>query len=157
MNNSGSTLVDPSFSERVARIEASRAKAADSPKRKPRGDGVTYVLSLIGAFGVGLLVVVAARYARFHLTGVMPGSAQLSSSNLVLDFGLAFLAGVLLQQIFHFKRPEHMAAKTVGMFAAAFTMHMAVHAFPGLFELLFSDIWVRQVIRLTDPTKLALF
>lgn len=157
MNSSGSTLVDPSFSDRVARIEARRAKTADSPKRKPRGDGVVYVLSLLAAFCVGLLVVVAARYARYHLTGVTPGSAQLNSSNLVLDFGLAFLAGVILQQIFHFRRPEHTAAKTVGMFAAAFTMHMAVHAFPGLFELMFSDIWVHQVIRLTDPAKLALF
>lgn len=157
MSSPGSTFVDPSFSERVARIEANRAKAPDTPKRKPRGDGMLYVLSLLAAFGVGMLVVVAARYARFHLTGVTPGSAQLNSSNLVLDMGLAFLAGFILQQIFHFKRPEHTAAKTAGMFAAAFTMHMAVHAFPGLFELMFSEIWVHHVIRLTDPTKLALF
>ena len=63
MSSSGSTIVDPRFSERVARIEANRAKAPDTPKRKPRGDGVTYVLSLVAAFGVGMLVVVAARYA----------------------------------------------------------------------------------------------
>ncbi|MGI3185301.1 hypothetical protein [Nioella aestuarii] len=157
MSRSGSTIVDSSFSERVARIEARRAKAPDTPRRKPRGDGIFYVLSLVAAFCVGMLVVVAARYARFHLTGVTPGSAHLNSSNLMVDMGLAFLAGFILQQIFHFKRPEHTAAKTVGMFAAAFTMHMAVHAFPGLFALLFSETWVHHVIRLTDPTKLALF
>jgi len=157
MSSSGNTLVDPRFSERIARIEARRAKAPDTPKRKPRGDGVVYALSLMAAFLVGILVVVAARYARFHLTGVTPGSAGLNSSNLAVDMGLAFLAGFILQQIFQFKRPEHTGAKTFGMFVAAFTMHMAVHAFPGAFELLFSDTWVRQVIRLTDPTKLALF
>ena len=157
MNPSGNTFVDPSFSERIARIEAGRAKAPDTAKRIPRGDGVGYALSLVAAFLVGILVVVAARYARFHLTGVTPGSTELHSSNLAVDFGLAFLAGLMLQQIFRFKRPEHTGAKTFGMFVAAFTMHMAVHAFPGAFELLFSESWVRQVIRLTDPTKLALF
>lgn len=157
MSSSGTPIVDPGFSERVARIEARRAKPPQARKRRPRGDGVTYVLSLIAAFCVGMLVVVAARYARFHLTGVTPGSTHLDSSNLAVDFGLAFLAGFILQQIFHFRRPEHTAAKTMGMFAAAFTMHMAVHAFPGLFALMFSETWVHQVIRLTDPTKLALF
>lgn len=150
-------MVDPGFSERLARIEANRAKAPAKTPPKRRGAGLAYALSLVAAFGVGILVVIAARYARFHLTGVTPGSAELHSSNLAVDMGLAFLAGFILQQIFHFKRPEHVGAKTFGMFVAAFTMHMAVHAFPGAFELLFSETWVRQVIRLTDPTKLALF
>jgi len=38
-----------------------------------------------------------------------------------------------------------------------FTMHMAVHAAPALFALVFSESWVAQVIRITDPTKIAVF
>ena len=158
MSMNGSPMVDPRFAERVARIEASRSKAAPKPAAKAAGwSGVGYVLSLLAAFGVGVLVVFAARYARFHLTGMVPGAAGLGRSTMATDVVLAFLAGFVLQQIFHFRRPEHVGAKTIGMFAAMFTMHMAVHAWPGLFELLFSDVWVRQVIRLTDPSAIAVF
>ena len=118
---------------------------------------MSYALSLLGAFAVGCLVVVAARYARFHLTGVLPGEAPLEGGTLLADMGLAFVAGLLLQQVFRFRRPEHTGAKTFGMVVAVFTMHMAVHAAPALFEPLFSEDWVTRVIRLTDPTKIAVF
>jgi len=62
-----------------------------------------------------------------------------------------------LQQVFRFRRPEHSAARTFGMVVAVFTMHMAVHAAPALFALVFSESWVAQVIRITDPTKIAVF
>jgi len=147
---------DPRFAERVARIKARRAKACPALVRK-RGGGRRYALSLLGAFAVGCLVVVAARYARFHLTGALPGASPLKGGTLLADMGLAFVAGLLLQQAFRFRRPEHTGAKTFGMVVAIFTMHMAVHAAPGLFEPVFSADWVAQVIRLTDPTKIAVF
>lgn len=147
---------DPRFAQRLARIEAQRAQAPARPAPK-RGAGLGYALSLIGAFAVGILVVLAARYARFHLTGVLPGTVPVHGNTLLTDMGLAFVAGLLLQQLFRFKRPEHTGAKTFGMIVAVFTMHMAVHALPQPFETLFSDAWVAQVTRLTDPTKIAVF
>ncbi len=155
MSSPSGHMSDSRFAERIARIEASRARAPKRPVQRDRRLG--YALSLVGAVGVGMLVVVIARYARFHLTGVTPGSTALHSSNIAVDMSLAFLAGFILQQIFNFRRPEHVAAKTFGMFAMAFSMHMLVHRFPALFALIFSEDWVHQVIRLTDPSHLALF
>jgi len=158
MSSMAKPPVDPRFSERLARIEAARAMpAAKQATRRPRFSGIGYALSLVGAFAVGGLVVFAARYARFHLTGMVPGTGELGRSTLATDILLAFLAGFVLQQIFNFRRAEHTGAKTFGMIVAVFTMHMAVHAFPGLFETLFSDVWVHQVTRLTDPTRIAVF
>lgn len=144
-----------SFAERIARIEARKATTPKRPVHRERRLG--YALSLVGAVAVGMLVVVAARYARYHLTGVTPGSTTLHGSNIAVDMALAFLAGIVLHQIFNFRRPEHVAAKSFGMFVMAFTMHMAVHRFPVLFAMIFSEDWVHQVIRLTDPSHLALF
>lgn len=157
MSINGSPMVDPRFAERVARIEAARASGPVTARRKTRGSGLGYALSLVAALGVGGLVIFAARYARFHLTGMVPGAGTLDPSTVIMDVVLAFLAGVVLHQIFHFRRPEHTAAKTIGMIAGMFTMHIPVHAFPGLFEALFSETWVLQVLRLTDPTTIAVF
>ena len=155
----GFPSVDPRFAERISRIEAQRQRSAPAtkPRARWRESGFAYVLSLVAAFFVGVLVVFAARYARFQLTGVTPGSTTLNTSNLAVDMVLAFMVGFLLQQIFNFRRPEHTGAKTLGMIVAVLTMHMAVHAFPGVFSVIFSETWVHQVIRLTDPTKIAIF
>ena len=151
------TQTNPDFAARLAQIEARRQSAA--PQSAPKRDLADrlYALSLVAAFLVGMLVVFAARYARFHLTGVTPGSTEIASNNLLVDFSLAFMAGILLHQIFHFKRPEHVGAKTFGMVVCAVTMHIPVHYFPDLFAVVFSPDWVHQVIRLTEPTVPALF
>lgn len=157
MSINGSPMVDPRFAERVARIEAARARGPVTAPRKMHGSGLGYALSLVAALGVGVLMIFAARYARFHLTGMVPGSGALDPATLIMDVVMAFLAGIVLHQIFHFRRPEHTAAKTIGMIGGMFTMHIPVHAFPGLFEVLFSEFWVFQVLRLTDPTAIAVF
>lgn len=147
---------DPGFAARVARIEARRNRNIPA-KPARRRFSIGYALSLVAAFLVGILVIFAARYARFHLTGITPGSARLDSSNLILDLGLAFLAGLILHQIFNFRRAEHTGAKSFGMFLGATAMHIPVHQYPAIFSVIFSEAWVNQVIRITDPTTLALF
>ena len=158
MSMNESHIVDPAFAARVARIRAQQATRPSGPcKRAERRERWLYALSLLAAFGVGILVVFAARYARFHLTGMLPGTGEIGRSTLATDIVLAYLAGFVLQQLFNFRRAEHVGAKTFGMILAVFTMHMVVHAAPAPFEFLFSEAWVHQVIRITDPTTIAVF
>ncbi len=155
MDSLNASQVDPRFAARVARIQEARAKPVPAAPKKR--ELPTYSLSLVAAFLIGIFVVFAARYARFHLTGTLPGAAADASNTLVMDFGMAFLAGFVLQQVFNFKRPEHIGAKSFGMGLGAFTMHMPVHLSPGLFSILFSEAWVNQVLRVTEATKPGLF
>jgi len=96
-------------------------------------------------------LTLALVFAGGALTSLGPCSLSL------LPVTLAYLAGFVLQQLFNFRRAEHVGAKTFGMILAVFTMHMVVHAAPAPFEFLFSEAWVHQVIRITDPTTIAVF
>lgn len=145
----------PEFAARIARIEAARAKRP-AKRVAPTGRG-RLVASLFAALFSGYLVVMLSRYARFHLTGVLPGETGLDVGALMGDLVLAMLASAVIAMIFNFRTKEHAAAKTAGMVVALFSMHMLVHRWPDLFTALFSDVWVNRVIWLTDASELAIF
>lgn len=148
--------VAPDFADRIARIEAQHRRI--QRKRVARAQGTPgYALSLLAALGVGYAMMLIARYARFHLTGLLPGETGVDLSALGVEFAMAMLAGVILGWLFQFNSAEHSAARGCGMIGALFTSHMWVHAFPDSFALAFSAAWVDRVMWLTDPGMLAIF
>ncbi len=149
--------VSPEFSERLKRIEAQHARVNRKKARIGPGGSFGYLFSLIVALGIGYLVIVLARYARFHLTGLLPGESGVDVSGLGLELTMALMASLVLRMVFDFKSAEHAGAKGVGMVAGLFTMHFWVHAFPEQAAILFSEAWVNRVIWLTDPSTLAVF
>lgn len=144
------------FAARVARIEARRVSRPSRGVAPPRGRG-RFVASLFGALFSGYLVIMLSRYARFHLTGMVPGDTGVELGVVFGDLVMATMASTVLAMIFKFRSKEHAAAKAMGMAVGLFTMHMLVHRAPDLFTVAFSEVWVYRVISLTDASTLAIF
>lgn len=148
--------VAPDFADRIARIEAQHQSI--QRRRVARAQGTPgYALSLLAAVGVGYMILLMARYARFHLTGLLPGETGVDISALGVEMAMAMMASVILGWLFQFNSAEHSAARGCGMVVALFTTHMWVHAFPAMFSVVFSEAWVNRVILLTDAGTLAIF
>ncbi len=157
MAQPGDKAVSPDFTQRVKRIEKKHRRDKRKKPRVRSQSSLAYVASLIAAVVVGYLVIIAARYARFHLTGMLPGETGVDMAGLGMELALAMMASLVLSMIFDFKSPEHAGAKGMGIVIAIFTMHMWVHGFPETFAFLFSEAWVNRVVWLTDPSTLAAF
>ena len=114
-----------------------------------------YPLSLIGAFGLGLLAVALGYYARFQL---MAGQAELDDADL--EMALSGVIGIalsfVLAQMFRLTSKEHKAMQSAGVFAMVCAFHNFAFWAPGPMTALFSPDYVAR-IQVTAPPNSARF
>lgn len=149
-----------SFGDRIARIQSGDTWAPEgvvvskSKNRSKRASGNNPV-SLLWGICFAALLVVGARAARFHLfpDQLAGGRADLQES-LILDAGLA--GGVLLV-VFILGWGRSLlgtAGRAAGLTLGVLAMHIAVHSYPDLWAVAFSEAWVRDVLASTEPAGL---
>lgn len=154
---------DEIFAARIARINAGAANTKGTvfigqdeqlhlgrreivkpPKSREIAGNAAYPLSLIGAFGLGLLAVALGYYARFQL---MAGQAELDDADLemalsgVIGMALSFV----LAQMFRLTSKEHKAMQGAGVFVMVCAFHNFAHWAPGPMALAFSPAYVAQI------------
>jgi hypothetical protein len=111
-----------------------------------------YPLSLLGAFGLGLLAVALGRYARFHLAGAQ---AQLEDADLemALTGGIGIMLSFVLAQMFRLTSKEHKGLQAAGVFAMVCAFHNLAHWAPGPMAMAFSPDWVAAVQAEAPPNS----
>ena len=106
---------------------------------------ILYPISLAGAFIIGLLAVVMARFVRVQSFG---GALAGENADLLMamDFGLALGAAFVLRWMFKFQEHGMQIASTTGVVLMILSMHNFVHRAPEAFEIAFPKAWVQEVI-----------
>lgn len=122
--------------------------------REVAGNAV-YPLSLIGAFGLGLIAVALGYYARYQLAA---GQAELQDADL--EMALSGVIGIVLSfvlaQMFRLTSKEHKAMQSAGVFAMVCAFHNFAFWAPGPMTVLFSPDYVAR-IQLDAPPNSARF
>ncbi len=157
MGSAGSGSPDESFQERLARMEKRRApiEAAKQPVDVLPDWKASLVkpVTLIGAVILGMIAVVFARYARFHLMG-----GTLAGDNpdvaMAIDLAVAFGVAAGVFAILRFEGFANKGAHLFGILVMIAMMHNMVHAAPGVFNLLFSSDWTENVVSASEPNSL---
>lgn len=157
------------FQARLARISQTAAqpeqrymaKTKVKPKRKSGRpvkvsdwrENIRYPGAIVGAFLLGMIMVLLLSYIRFHLgMGALAGDE--AKGMMLADLALAIAGGFVIKQIFHFEAKVFQSAQMAGVFAMVAVMHNFVHWMPKPFELAFSPDWTAQVIASTEPNSL---
>ena len=107
-----------------------------------------YPLTIIGAFVVGCLTVMLARWVRLSIFGI---DELASGFTIQLGVELVMIAALIfvIANMFRMERPEFLAAKANGALIMVFGMHNLVHLNPGFFAAVFSPEWVDQILTST--------
>ena len=162
------------FAARVARIEASAGSrkatlyvgldetyVLDRPSRKPPPSrtmtlicNAGYPLSMVLSFVMGFLAFGLGRYLRYHIQGMPDPGADLDVEALV-EVSIGLIITLLVGQFDRLRSSEQMVAKVLGVVCALLTFHNLVHMYPGVFDQLFSKLWVTRVITTTAPQSIA--
>ncbi len=153
------------FQERLNRIHAQAqqgarqgAAAANTISRRPQSasreiaGNLAYPLSLAGAFVLGLLSVVLARYIRFHLADGAAGE-QTTDIDLAITAGLGMAASFVLAQVFRLSSKEHTGLQAVGVFIGICTFHNLAHWAPAPMATVFSPEYVAALTETTPPNS----
>ncbi|WP_213545914.1 hypothetical protein [Vannielia litorea] len=149
------------FNSRITRINKGKQWAPDgvvhapiqAARRKGRRGPVARLfhgISLPMAFGLGLIAMLVARYARLAVSGVPEGGGVLTET-LLIDAVLALVLSFVLAQIVSMRSIPQVMVSALGVATGALTMHMAVHRAPDLFVQIFGPAWVNAVVTTTDP------
>lgn len=161
------------FTARLARIEAAAGGRKttlyvgpdehyvfDRPERSRRRSGViavlmnaSYPLSMVLAFGLGVLAFAIGRCIRFHLTGVAEAPPD-PDTEMLLQLGTGLAIAAVMGAVDQMKAFEYMIAKSLGVVAGLLAFHNLVHLYPDLFKVLFSPIWVTKTVTTTEPFSL---
>lgn len=107
-------------------------------------------VNLATAVLIGMLAVLAARVARFHLMGGLT-SGEFTNVTVVFDGGIALVFSLLMLRILKSNDRAFKSALAGGVVAMVVLMHNFVHAAPGVFGLLFSKEWSNNVIAYSEP------
>lgn len=101
-------------------------------------------LSLIGAFGLGLLAAGLAFYARFQAAASLP---QLEDPDLEMAFlgGTGLVLALLVAQLVRLTSIQHKALQVVGVFFMVCGVHNLAHWVPGPMSAMLSPAWVLQI------------
>lgn len=147
------------FEERLTRIDkgnqwapegvVTRDMYARKATRKvkahnPLGN-IFYPVGMMLALLAGLVSVVAARYAQFHLLSDNIGDL---APDIILagEFIMASSVGMVLRIAMAVQGKDKLMAQTVGVWAGIVGLHNVVHKMPDLFTTLFSSEWVGAVM-----------
>jgi len=165
------TMSTETFAARVARVQAGAANTKGTifvgqdeqyhlgqrnvlPQSKAReiAGNALYPLSLLGAFGVGLLAVALGSYARFQLAA---GQSELEDADLemALSSVIGFALSFVFAQMFRLKSKEHKALQGMGVFVMVCGLHNFAHWTPGLMSMVFSPEYVARTQTETPPNS----
>ena len=146
------------FQSRVERINA-RAEEASKGTSRRSGDTIwhrlSYPISFIGAFLLGVGAVFLSRYIQFQMIGV-PGDPKAGSQDLI-SIVLAMAAIFLISFLLNGRQKEFARTSALAMMATTFTFHNAVWAYPDSFEQVYGPDWVEMVKKQTEPSSIRLF
>ncbi|MFY0632915.1 MAG: hypothetical protein JXQ91_03835 [Vannielia sp.] len=149
------------FNDRITRINKGRQWAPEgvvhtpvqAARRKGKQGPIArffHSVSLPMAFGLGLLAMAVARYARLAISG-LPQDGQVLTSTLAVDALVAVVLSFILCQIVSMRSISQVAVAVIGTGAGALTMHMVVHRAPEIFAQFFGPAWVNAVLSTTEP------
>lgn len=144
-----------SFEERLTRIDKGKQwspdgvvtrdmyakKAGKKVKAHNPLSNVLYPVSMLLAVAIGLLSVIAARYAQFHLLSDSTGDLS-PDIIMVGEFVMATCVGMVLRIALAVQGKDKLMAQTAGVWAGIVGLHNLVHMMPDLFQTLFSAEWV---------------
>ncbi len=153
-----------SFQERIARLAAEK-EACEPQKKNWRTkraeagipsltENIRYPLMIMWAAFVGMVAVFLSRYIRFHLTGGGLTGGENADIVMMIDGGIAVVAGFALKQLLSIENKTLQLAQTVGVGIMILTMHNLVHLSPAVFSTVFSPEWTEEVIESTEPKSL---
>lgn len=146
-NTKGTIFVGQDERHHLGRPETKRpAKGTEAARN------TLYPLSLIGAFGLGLLAVALGSYARFQL---MAGQDALEDADLemaisgVIGLALSFV----LAQLFRLTSKEHKGMQGAGVFVMVCAFHNLAFWAPGPMSALFSPAYVAGIQAEAPPNS----
>ena len=161
------------FARRVARINSGAASSKRTlfvgmdesyviPLKQGRGkkvaDGSSLrnamaPLSLILAFGIGVLAHGLALVARFHAIG-LPKIKASPDVEMLTQFVLGFLLALMCAKALRLRGPSQQLARSLGVVAAVLLAHNLAHAYPEEVGRVLSPLWVADVVTATKPHSL---
>jgi hypothetical protein len=161
------------FQDRIARIAAGQGSSRATvfvgqdysfswqPRhRRRRGAGVQGALRNVGhalsfplCMALGFLSHALERYSEWVFLGV-PQAA----SNIDIDMARIALTGavfsIVLTHLLGLRDRSLLVPKLLGVAAGMLFFHNLVHAWPAVFDQIFSPIWVARVTSMTEPASL---
>lgn len=106
---------------------------------------IFYPFSILLALLAGVVSVLAARYAQFHL--LSDSVSDMAPDILMVgEFLMASSVGMVLRIAMAVQGKDKLMAQTVGVWAGIVGMHNLVHKMPDLFTTLFSAEWVASAM-----------
>lgn len=168
------TVSTTNFSDRLARIERTRASHAGSfalhvgeaevyvkslEALRPREGGARrlmrnalYPLSFVMAFGLGALALPISTAIRARLVP-FPAAAEAPTGDapLILAMVLGMMVSFVLTQAFRLRAKELTLAQSAGVWAALCLMHNLAFWLPDLSAMLFTPEWVALQTQIAQP------
>lgn len=146
-NTKGTLFVGTDEQHRIGRAEAKKMTKTGEVARN-----ALYPLSLLGAFGLGLLSVAFGSYARFH---VADGWRALDDPDLEMLVALVMgmLVSFVLSQMFRLTSKEHAGMQGAGVFVMVCAFHNLAHWVPRPMELAFSPEYVARIQAEAPPNS----
>jgi hypothetical protein len=133
-------------------LQRGRPEVVKQARSREIAGNAAYPLSLLGAFGLGMLAVLLGYYARYQL---MAGQTELEDADL--EMALSGVIGIalsfVLAQMFRITSKEHKALQGAGVFVMVCSFHNLAHWVPGPMALAFSPEYVAQVQTGTPPNS----
>jgi hypothetical protein len=112
-----------------------------------------YPLTILLAFGVGILSNAIARLAAFLSQGV-PDAATNFDYQMMMDFVTAMMLSLVIGACLGMNIRNFMAARSLGIVAGMLGLHNAVHLWPDLFAKVYTTPWVGYILSTTEPRSL---
>lgn len=153
----------PNQVQRQAQLKAEADAAIPQPKARPKSqvspvpsiwENIGYPASIVGAFLLGAVAVLASNYAMFHLFNGNP----ITEDPLILMVGNgALAAGIsfVFKSAMKFEGKEFNFANTAGIIAMVTTIHNLFHFFPGIMAGLYSTEHVLMMLDWTVPYSIS--
>lgn len=153
------------FQARLERMGAAQHVRPPEPERTPGTkvkrkearpewvENVAYTGSFVGAFFLGLLSILIARYVQFHMMGVPDPNGD-ADMQMMVDAGVAFMVVWFFRMLFDMKSHQHIVCKTAGLWVALCTMHNLVHLYPNVWATVFSQEWVNMTRAMSEPNSI---
>jgi len=167
-----STAQKSDFQDRIARIAAGqgctkatvfvgqdfRFDYTPRSRRKAQALGGTVrnagqVLMFPVGLAAGFLSHVVERYVHWIFAGVSEQVANVDMEMLrIAAAGMAL--AIVLTHLVGLRDRSLLVPKILGVVLGMLFFHNFVHAYPGLFEQVFSPLWVAKVTAVTEPASL---
>lgn len=160
------------FQDRIARIKSGQGFTMSTvyvgqeiafsyvpPNRRRKGavgqtvSNMGYALSFPFCLAIGFVCHGLERLAEFTLVGLPDTKASVDMTMVKVALA-GFLLTVVVTHILGLREKGLLLPKILGVAAGMLLFHNFVHAWPDIFERVFSPIWVAQVTSMTEPNSI---